>query len=147
MTRKNGRLKHGAVRVTASRLLVTIVSLIALISAARSQPYPNRPVRLIVPFAPGGPPDVVGRPVTQYLNVQTGQPFVVENRPGADGVMSAKCASASISWGCVLPALRLQSSSLSSPNRRAGLPNLSKLRELNLNRVDMVSSAMRHVLS
>jgi tripartite-type tricarboxylate transporter receptor subunit TctC len=47
-------------------------------------------VRMIVPFAAGGTPDVVGRIVSQQLAAQTGQAFVVENRPGADGVVGAQ---------------------------------------------------------
>ncbi|MEA2948321.1 MAG: putative tricarboxylic transport rane protein [Alphaproteobacteria bacterium] len=52
--------------------------------------YPSKPVRVIVPFAAGGTPDVVGRIISQQLAVQTGQSFVVENRPGADGVLGAQ---------------------------------------------------------
>ena len=52
--------------------------------------YPGKPVRVIVPFAAGGTPDVVGRIVSQQLAAQTGQAFVVENRPGADGVVGAQ---------------------------------------------------------
>jgi tripartite-type tricarboxylate transporter receptor subunit TctC len=52
--------------------------------------YPSKPVRVMVPFAAGGTPDVVGRIISQQLAVQTGQSFVVENRPGADGVLGAQ---------------------------------------------------------
>ena len=52
--------------------------------------YPGKPVRVIVPFAAGGTPDVVRRIVSQQLAAQTGQAFVVENRPGADGVVGAQ---------------------------------------------------------
>jgi tripartite-type tricarboxylate transporter receptor subunit TctC len=52
--------------------------------------YPARPVRVVVPFAAGGTPDVVGRIISQQLAAQTGQAFVVENRPGADGVLGAQ---------------------------------------------------------
>jgi len=59
-------------------------------STALAQPYPAKTVRVIVPFAAGGTPDVVGRLVAQPLSVQTGQSFVVENRAGADGVIGAQ---------------------------------------------------------
>ena len=64
-------------------LLLAIFSTCAL-----SQSYPSKPVKLIVPFAPGGPVDIVGRIMAQALTSATGQAFVVENRTGAGGLIA-----------------------------------------------------------
>ena len=69
-------------------LLTTI--LLALVSfATQAQPYPNRSVRVIVPYPAGGTVDAVARVVSQRLTEQMGQSFVVENRAGANGVIGS----------------------------------------------------------
>ena len=55
----------------------------ALARVAAAQTYPNRPVRLIVPYGPGGGTDIAGRLIGQWLSERLGQQFVIENRPGA----------------------------------------------------------------
>jgi tripartite-type tricarboxylate transporter receptor subunit TctC len=70
------------------RQILSIVTSIAALSSAsvgRAQTYPTRPVRLIVPFAPGGPADVLARLIGQKLSQRLGQQFYVENQPGAGG--------------------------------------------------------------
>jgi tripartite-type tricarboxylate transporter receptor subunit TctC len=62
----------------------------AAVTTAFGQPgYPSRPVRLIVPFAPGGGSDVVARMIGPHLSDRLGQPVVVDNRPAASGVVGA----------------------------------------------------------
>ncbi len=58
-------------------------------TATASTGYPDKPVRLIVPYAPGGATDVIGRVVAQHLSNELGQQFVVENRAGAGGSIGA----------------------------------------------------------
>jgi len=71
-------------------IFVGLVLSLSLAGGAGAQPYPSRPVRVIVPFAPGGSPDIVARIITQQLGMQTGKTFVVDNRAGADGVIGAQ---------------------------------------------------------
>jgi tripartite-type tricarboxylate transporter receptor subunit TctC len=52
---------------------------------ARAQPFPSRPVRMVVGASAGGGSDIVARPMGQWLSERLGRPFVIENRPGADG--------------------------------------------------------------
>jgi tripartite-type tricarboxylate transporter receptor subunit TctC len=62
------------------------------LAPAHAQTYPVKPIRLIVPFAPGGPADVMARIVTQRMSMTLGQGFVFENRPGAGGTIGARIA-------------------------------------------------------
>ena len=76
--------------------------LIALTANAADKSYPTKPIRIIVPFAPGGPTDIVARTVGQQLNVSLGQPVVIDNRPGAGGVVGADLAAKSAPDGYTL---------------------------------------------
>src|SRR3954467_15288738 len=67
------------------RLAAGALALPAWSRVARAQTYPNRPVRVIVPFGSGGGTDIVARLIGQWLSERLGQQFVVENRPGAGG--------------------------------------------------------------
>src|SRR5260370_1115530 len=65
------------------RLPVGAAAIAGLPRIGRAQPYPNKPVRMIVPFAPGGNTDLIARLIGQWLSERLGQPFVIDNRPGA----------------------------------------------------------------
>lgn len=71
-----------------ARILAAATLGLAALGAA-AQAYPSRPVRVIIPFPPGGTLDTLGRALAQKLAEQTGQPFVVENKPGGNGVIGA----------------------------------------------------------
>jgi tripartite-type tricarboxylate transporter receptor subunit TctC len=57
--------------------------------AGWSQAYPNRPIKIIIPFPPGGPTDILGRIVAQKLSERLGQSVIVDNKPGASGMIGA----------------------------------------------------------
>jgi len=63
---------------------------LALFSAASAAQYPNKPVKLIVPFPPGGAAELGARIFAQPLGQQLGQPVVIETRPGADGIIASQ---------------------------------------------------------
>lgn len=69
------------------RLALLALSLLALEAAA--QAYPSKPVRMVNPFPPGGPLDVLGRLLSERLGAALGRPVLVENRPGAAGNVGA----------------------------------------------------------
>jgi tripartite-type tricarboxylate transporter receptor subunit TctC len=71
------------------RLLVLAVALFAVASPSFAQTWPNRTVKIIVPFPAGGPTDVLTRVLAEKLGGQLGQPVVVENKPGAGGSIGA----------------------------------------------------------
>ncbi|NDP42329.1 MAG: tripartite tricarboxylate transporter substrate binding protein [Aromatoleum sp.] len=66
------------------------VALAALASAAGAQAWPSKPIKWIVPFAPGGTTDILARTVAEKLQGVLGQPVVIENKPGAGGAVGAE---------------------------------------------------------
>ncbi len=73
------------------------------VAPARAEPaYPSRPVRIMVPYGPGGVADVTMRLVAQKLTERLGQQFVIDNRPGAGGILAAKTTTAAAPDGYTL---------------------------------------------
>src|SRR5262249_48708553 len=71
-------------------LVAGAAALPALPRMASAQPYPAKPVRIVVPFPAGSTSDILARPIAQRLQEQLGQPFIIDNRPGAGGMVGAE---------------------------------------------------------
>ena len=71
------------------RSLVLAVAIAAFAGIAHAQPYPNRPIKFVAPFPPGGSSDVTARALSVPLQKALGQPIVVDNKPGAGGTIAA----------------------------------------------------------
>ena len=75
----------------AIRSLLTAAGLaLALTATAAAQDYPNKPVRIVVPFAPGGINDVAARLLAQHLSEKLGKQFIAENMPGGGGISATE---------------------------------------------------------
>src|SRR6516164_9806736 len=83
---------HVQILLRPSHLAVTMAVIATARPASAEETYPIRPIRLIVPFPPGGPTDVMGRLISQGLSDQLGQQVYVDNRPGAGSTLAAKIA-------------------------------------------------------
>jgi tripartite-type tricarboxylate transporter receptor subunit TctC len=92
----------------ACSLLVKIAGLVlALTASAAAQDYPVKPVRLVVPFPPGGSNDVVGRMIAQQLSDRLGKQVVVDNRGGAGGVLGTELVANAMPDGYTLLVISL----------------------------------------
>ena len=69
---------------------------------ARAETWPSKPVHVVVPFAPGGSGDITARLVGKYMEDKTGQPFVVENKAGANGIVGVLSVKSSVPDGYTL---------------------------------------------
>jgi tripartite-type tricarboxylate transporter receptor subunit TctC len=87
----------------AALCLVALLAGLSVVGQAQAQStYPQKPVRLIVPFAPGGASDILARTLGQKLSETTGQSFVIENKPGAGGTLGAELVAKSAADGYTL---------------------------------------------
>jgi tripartite-type tricarboxylate transporter receptor subunit TctC len=83
-------------------LRCVVVPVLVAVAPAHAQPWPTKPVRMIIPFAPGGPTDIIARLAGQKLQEALGQPFVVESRAGAGGNIGAAAVAKSPADGYTL---------------------------------------------
>jgi tripartite-type tricarboxylate transporter receptor subunit TctC len=89
------RRRSGSRRPTGATSWAILIALgLSAFGLPSAQAYPTKPVKLIVPFAAGGPIDVMGRLVAQWLSATLGQQVVVDNRPGASGAIGTRAAAA-----------------------------------------------------
>lgn len=86
----------------AFEILLYLCLVFAWNGAANAQSYPSKPVRIIVPYTPGGSNDVLGRMVAKYMQDALKQPFIVENKAGAAGQIGAEAAAKSAADGYTL---------------------------------------------
>jgi tripartite-type tricarboxylate transporter receptor subunit TctC len=85
-------MQMAGLRATAIGSLWLLLALAGLVAPAAAQDYPTRSIRLIIPFAPGGSNDVVGRIIANQLGQKLGQQVFVDNRAGAGGVVGSDLA-------------------------------------------------------
>src|SRR3954470_13595649 len=87
---RGARMKNAALERQLVTAAMAAFALYALSQTAQAQDYPTKAVRIIVPFAPGGPNDLAVRPVAQKLYELLGQPFVIDYRAGANGIIGCE---------------------------------------------------------
>ena len=89
-------------RVVTFNAVAVAAAVLFPLSALAQAAYPNKPIRLIVPFPAGGATDILARALSQKLGEKIGQTVVVENRPGAGGTIGADAAAKSVADGYTL---------------------------------------------
>jgi tripartite-type tricarboxylate transporter receptor subunit TctC len=88
-----------------ARSIAALVFALVAASPAAAQTYPARPVKIIVPFAPGGPADIFARQLGQYMSEDLKQSFVIEDRPGAGSILGTEAVAKAAPDGYTLLAM------------------------------------------
>src|SRR5262245_40347337 len=76
------------IAILVSSLALGLLTSLAAAQSPVQDPYPGKPIRIVVPFAPGGTTDIVARAMADELKSNLGQPILIENKPGADGILA-----------------------------------------------------------
>ena len=103
------------------RFLLVTLAIAAAPLAVLAQPYPNKPVRLVVPFAPGGTTDIVARVLAEKIGPALGQPLIVENKAGGGGSVGANDTAKSLPDGYAL-GMATVSTTAANPAINAKIP-------------------------
>jgi tripartite-type tricarboxylate transporter receptor subunit TctC len=106
--------------VMPARILALVAAIGLITTSALAQTYPNKPVKLVLPYAPGGIVDYVGRTLAQHLSDALGQPVVADNRPGAGGIVGTDVAARSPADGYTL--LLMDPAIVINPTLQASIP-------------------------
>jgi tripartite-type tricarboxylate transporter receptor subunit TctC len=106
-------------RIIQRAALFVLLALSA--AAAAAQPYPSKPIRLVVPFPAGGTTDILAREVGQRLSLSLGQPVVIDNRPGAAGNIGSELVAKSAPDGYTLLMATVGTHAI-NPNLYARIP-------------------------
>jgi len=99
----NFHLRAEALMKAIARSIAALI--LALAAPAAAQTYPARPVKIIVPFAPGGPADIFARQLGQYMSEDLKQSFVIEDRPGAGSILGTEAVAKAAPDGYTLLAM------------------------------------------
>jgi len=105
-------------------LFGSMALILATDATAVAQPFPARPIRLIVPYPPGGGTDIVARVIGQRLQQSLGQPIVIDNRGGAGGTLGTAVAAKAAPDGYTLVLVPTRSSFLKFESYQAALSSL-----------------------
>src|SRR5262249_8578245 len=143
--RENDQRRIEYMKLHVGRLAGAAALLMLFVSVATAQPYPTRQITLVVPFAPGGPADFLGRLIGPEMSEGLGQQIVVDNRPGANTIIGAQAvAKASPDGYTLLMADRRHAGDESIPLQQACLRSVQGFRAGLADRARALGGGRKH---
>ena len=121
------------------RALISVLLILPALAFAQAQPYPNKPIRLILPFAAGGGADNNARTMTELLSQRLGQPIIIDYKPGAGGTLGANIVAHASPDGYTLV--------FSPASPLVVAPFLSKSMPFELNKIQPVCQVFENVFA